>query len=88
MIHWMPSDEQIAQTCHFALAWAMVVTAALFGASWWVCALLVICWTLPKEFAFDLAVENDSILDSATDALWYMIGMAFGLAVLYVRSIM
>lgn len=74
MFHWMPSAASIAATCHFFIASTLVLLTFLCGVHSEWCMLPVVVWALPKEFIFDLIVEQDTVKDSITDFFWYMVG--------------
>lgn len=74
MITWMPSAQSVSNTCHFALGWAIVFTAAYYGVHPFYCFLLVLLWALPKEFIFDIIIEKDEWSSSLNDFAWYMVG--------------
>jgi hypothetical protein len=81
---WEPSVNLIAQTAHFLGAATLVLLAARLGSPWWGQALAVLGWAVPKEWLFDLLVEQDTVKGSGRDFLWYMIG---GLASILVCSL-
>jgi hypothetical protein len=85
--HWMPTQNQIAQCSHFFIAVSIVLLARLCGFHWLVQAGLVLAWALPKEFVFDLIVEQDSFADSREDFLWYCIGGAVAVGLLLLTGL-
>ena len=78
--HWTPSVASGWATCHFAIAWAIVMTAVVFNIPF--SFLLVIMWAVPKEFVFDIIIEQDTWTDSTVDFLWYIVGASFATMVL------
>ena len=82
---WTPSELQMAQTSHVAIALAVVGWFACFGARGGLEALAVVGYAVLKEYVFDIIVEGDDWWDSTVDFLWYMAGMIAGMALLYVR---
>lgn len=78
MMHWMPSAQVDAQTCHFFVAmWAMA-QARDWKWRWAGAFAAVIGFAVFKEFVFDIIVEGDSFPSSSLDAAFYMIGMFAG----------
>lgn len=84
-MNWMPTSNQVAQLCHFSMAWACVMTAAVFGGTWWLGFVITLCWATPKEFAWDIVMEPDSWSDSAEDWTWYMIGAVVSTGLIWFR---
>jgi hypothetical protein len=78
---WLPSNDQLAQTSHFFIATTLVLGMPfLFGISPWWGALAVVCWVIPKDFFFDLVVEQAGVKSGIWDASWYGVGAAVALA--------
>lgn len=65
----------------------IVAIVILAGSPWWVGCLWVLAWTIPKEFGFDLLIEQDTVVDGLLDSAWYGIGAVLGsLAVILVGA--
>jgi hypothetical protein len=77
---WDPTENQLAQTSHFAIASTVVLAACRLGLPPWAGFLLTLAWAVPKEFGFDLVVEQDSFVDSLEDFVWYALGAVVAVA--------
>lgn len=73
---WTPSDAQIVQMSHFAIAWCIVATLRFHRFAPLTAMLVALLWALFKEFTFDLIIEHDSLENSIRDFAWYMGGVA------------
>lgn len=78
------NDSLFVQLGHGAGGYGMVLTPLVFGVSWlhllygW---LIVLGWTFPKEYLFDVYVEKQTYADGWVDQRSYFIGAAISTVV-------
>jgi hypothetical protein len=70
------ADKVFIQIGHILGGYAIAMTALYFGRPFWMAALLVETWAIPKEFWFDYKYESASQRGSSfLDFSMYQIGL-------------
>lgn len=88
---WMDNPTFLAEMAHFAWAYGILLTAALFSATRRQLVGLVaafFAFAVAKEFWYDLTFElpNDTLAGSALDFAVYLVGLAVALLVIWIRQ--
>lgn len=84
---WLNNDTFV-QLGHGAGGYGIILTAVLWGLTWkqvgigW---LLVMVWTVPKEYVFDILVEKATFADGWIDQRSYLFGAAIATALVWAR---
>ncbi len=78
-------NDLVAQLGHFGYGCLLVVIPALYRAPAWLGPVMVLGWSLPKEFLFDIFVEKQTALDGLKDFAFYVLGLGLGLLLLALR---
>lgn len=71
---WYTSAGFLAQSAHLAWGALFVFAPAAMGAPHWLGPVLLLIWSAPKEFVWDLIVEQDTVPKSALDFGMYWLG--------------
>ena len=72
----------LAQVTHLFIAATIVLACKLAGWPW--CPVLpVLCWAVPKEYGFDILVEEDTWTGSTIDFAFYVVGASVTASLTY-----
>lgn len=77
------NDNVFVQLGHGAGGYGITLTPCLWGATWihiLYGVILVLAWSVPKEYAFDIYVEKQTYADGWVDQRSYLIGSALAIA--------
>ena len=83
---WYTSLGWVTQMAHLFSGWASVLTADLWAKRAWLPFLLLQAWALPKEFVWDILVEQDTWAGSILDWSMYTLGGLIAWGVLWLRK--
>ena len=78
------NDDTFVQLGHGAGGYGITLSPLLWGRSWHQLLIgiaLVLAWSVPKEYVFDVLVEKASFTDGWTDQRSYLIGSAIAAGV-------
>jgi len=78
------TDNLFVQIGHACGGYGIAVTPLIFGATWThlgLGLLLVVLWSTPKEYVFDILVEKQTVHDGWIDQRSYFIGAAVAVCV-------
>lgn len=77
----------LTQATHFFAGWAVVMTAALWLEPLWAGGLFIVLWAAPKELLVDNFKWGEGHgKPDWNDLLFYSLGDAFALFMLFLRS--
>lgn len=83
---WYTSLGWVTQMAHLFSGWASVLTVDLWAKRWWVPALLLQLWAVPKEFLWDILVEEDTWSGSSLDWSMYTLGGLVASLVIWIKK--
>jgi hypothetical protein len=82
---WAPSDALICCLAHIAAGYAFIMTGAYFKHIK-LAFLLLIIWSILKEFIFDIIVEEQTIQSGWHDTTAYLIGALLAFGIIYLKK--
>lgn len=82
---WYTTLEFVTQSSHFFGGATLVLLPLVRGLSgWWAYGILLL-WAIPKEYVWDLLVEQDTVVSSSLDFSMYLLGGVIALLAAKVR---
>ncbi|HKT10339.1 MAG TPA: hypothetical protein VJW77_00800 [Terriglobia bacterium] len=69
-------NETVAQLAHFAWGALLMLAPYVLWRMAWLGPMVVLAWALPKEFWFDVKIEEQTAKDGLLDLSFYLAGMA------------
>ena len=82
---WYTSLEFVTQSSHFFGGATIVLLSLARGLSGWMAYGLLLLWAIPKEYVWDLLVEQDTLKSSSLDFSLYLVGGALALLAVQVH---
>lgn len=82
---WYTSLTWVTQMAHLFSGWASVLTVDLFARRAWLPPTLLQVWAVPKEFIWDILVEQDTWVSSGLDWGMYSLGGLIASGVIWIK---
>lgn len=82
---WYTSLPWVTQMAHLFSGWASVLTVDLFARRWWIPPTLLQAWAVPKEFIWDILVEQDTWASSGLDWSMYTFGGLLAYGIIWIK---